>query len=604
MPSFPLKRAFNILDREDQRKLIFITLIQIMTGFFDLAGVFIIGALAALSIQGIEAAPAGNKTGKILRVFHIENFSFQNQIAFLGAWAGGILILKTLISIYFTKKTFRFLSHKSAEVSNKLISKLLSQNILYISERSSQEILYILSQGIESIMLGLVATSLAILSDFAMLIIILIGLLLIDPWVAMITLLIFVATGFILNMFLRTRAQLIGFSLSKLIIRTNQKILEVLKSYRELTIHDRRHYYIKEISDLKHNYATLQAENTFMPYISKYVVESVTVFGTLILAGLEFGTKNAVHSVAILSIFLAASSRIAPALLRIQQGSLTVRNSVGASEGTFVMMEELKRVSEDSKKSKEPNLDYVGFDASLELISVSFSYPKNNNFRIERLNIKLQAGETLAIVGPSGAGKSTLVDLILGIYEPDAGIANISNMPSSDAINYWPGAISYVPQDIAISAGTIRSNIGLGYPKEFITDQMCWDALYFANLSEVVSKLPDKLDFRVGENGEGLSGGQRQRLGIARAMFTSPKLIVFDEATSALDAQTEDLIASSIRNLKGKVTVIVVAHRLSTVRSVDKVLYMAEGKLVAVGSFEEVRQIVPNFDQQASLMGI
>ena len=133
---------------------------------------------------------------------------------------------------------------------------------------------------------------------------------------------------------------------------------------------------------------------------------------------------------------------------------------------------------------------------------------------------------------------------------------------------------------------------------------MCWDALDFANLSEVVSKLPDKLDFRVGENGEGLSGGQRQRLGIARAMFTSPKLIVFDEATSALDAQTEDLIASSIRNLKGKVTVIVVAHRLSTVRSVDKVLYMAEGKLVAVGSFEEVRQIVPNFDQQASLMGI
>jgi ABC-type multidrug transport system fused ATPase/permease subunit len=173
-----------------------------------------------------------------------------------------------------------------------------------------------------------------------------------------------------------------------------------------------------------------------------------------------------------------------------------------------------------------------------------------------------------------------------------------------DAIARWSGAISYVPQDIKIANGSIRENVSLGYPKELATNERVFKALETARLSGLVATLHEGLDAPTGEKGSKLSGGQRQRLGIARALFTSPKLIVFDEATSALDGETESHIADSIQSLKGAVTVIMIAHRLSTVREADVVVYMDSGEIKATGTFEEVRSVVPNFDKQARLMGL
>jgi ABC-type multidrug transport system fused ATPase/permease subunit len=155
-----------------------------------------------------------------------------------------------------------------------------------------------------------------------------------------------------------------------------------------------------------------------------------------------------------------------------------------------------------------------------------------------------------------------------------------------------------------ISNGTIRSNITLGFPDEAGSDQMIWDAITISQLNGYLESLPDKENSKVGDRGAGMSGGQRQRLGIARALFTKPKLLVLDEATSALDGETEANVSAAIRSLKGDVTVILIAHRLSTVREADQVLYLEDGKILATGTFEEVRKAVPNFDRQASLMGL
>ena len=196
------------------------------------------------------------------------------------------------------------------------------------------------------------------------------------------------------------------------------------------------------------------------------------------------------------------------------------------------------------------------------------------------------------------------MDLLLGVIKPNSGSVLISEVPVAEAITYWPGAISYVPQDIKIANGSIRSNVGLGYPDNVATDDRVNRALETAHLSELVASLDQGLDSQTGEKGSKLSGGQRQRLGIARALFTSPKLIVFDEATSALDGETESLISDSIHSLKGKVTVVLIAHRLSTVREADLVVYLESGEVKATGTFEEVRAQVPNFDHQAKLMGL
>jgi ABC-type multidrug transport system fused ATPase/permease subunit len=226
------------------------------------------------------------------------------------------------------------------------------------------------------------------------------------------------------------------------------------------------------------------------------------------------------------------------------------------------------------------------------------------NHALLDVNVSIESGESLAIVGPSGAGKTTFVDVLLGVLKPSSGDVRISDLEPLAAISRWPGAISYVPQDVVISNGTIRENIAMGFPIEVASDELVWDALEIAQLTEFVKSLPLGLDTPVGERGTKISGGQRQRLGIARAMFTKPKLLVLDEATSSLDGQTEADISDAIQRLKGMVTVVLIAHRLSTVRNASLVVYMTNGEIVARGTFEEVRKAVPDFDHQAQLMGL
>jgi ABC-type multidrug transport system fused ATPase/permease subunit len=308
--------------------------------------------------------------------------------------------------------------------------------------------------------------------------------------------------------------------------------------------------------------------------------------------------------VATLAVFLAAGSRIAPAVLRVQQSSISIRGSLGAATPTLDLIDFL-----GSETSPEPVDDLVrinhdGFNATIELNSVSFSYPDAHKQAVSDATVLVSAGQSVAIVGGSGAGKTSLVDLLLGVLTPNFGEIRISGYPPLVSINKWPGAISYVPQDVAISNGTVRDNVALGFSRQFVDDNLVWEALNIAQLSEHVRELPHGLDTEVGERGTKLSGGQRQRLGIARAMFTRPKMLVLDEATSSLDGQTEFDISAAISNLKGTVTVIMIAHRLSTVRHADQLVYLKDGKILATGTFEDVRAQIPDFDHQADLMGL
>ena len=220
------------------------------------------------------------------------------------------------------------------------------------------------------------------------------------------------------------------------------------------------------------------------------------------------------------------------------------------------------------------------------------------------MNLEIASGSVVAIVGSSGAGKTTLVDLMLGVLSPTSGNILISGMSPLEAVRKWPGAISYVPQDVIIINTSIAGNVTMGYPDQENYEPLIEKALETAQLKEFVSSLKHGNKTTVGDRGTSISGGQRQRLGIARALFTMPRLLILDEATSALDGATEANISESINALKGHTTVLMIAHRLSTVREVDLVIYMDRGRVAAVGTFDEVRQQIPNFDQQAKLMGL
>lgn len=573
-------------------------------GILDLLGVVAIGLLGALSITNLQSAEPLERVTWALRFLHISNASLQIQILVLGAGALLFLVGRTILSIYFTRKVLFFLSRRGAKISSNLVSRLLSQSLLKVQERSTQETLFAVTTGVGVITLGVLAAGIVLISDVSLLAVLMVGLFVIDPVTAFATFAVFVLVGILLYRNMHERASSFGITSSELNIKSSEKIVEVFGSYRESVVRNRREFYAREIGNIRLVLADISAEISFMPYVSKYVIETTVIIGALLLGGVQFMLQDAAHAVATLAIFLAAGTRMAPAVLRIQQGSITILTAIGQANPTLDLIDSLEGVPLVEESNDEIDFEHQGFNAEVEITDISLTYPKKDVKAIANVTLRIPKGSSVALVGPTGAGKTTLVDVLLGVFKPDEGSVLISTLPPLQAITNWPGAISYVPQDVMIAAGSIRENVALGYPSELATDELVMSALKIAQLDEFVAQLPMGAETQVGERGTKISGGQRQRLGIARAMFTKPHLLVLDEATSALDGTTEAGISEAIYALRGSTTVVMIAHRLSTVRDADIVVYMSEGKVLATGSFEQVRASVPDFDQQAKVMGL
>jgi ABC-type multidrug transport system fused ATPase/permease subunit len=602
--SMPIFRALRILNSQDRFRIFVVMGIQIFLGLLDLLGVAVIGLLGALSLNGVQSRPPGDRISAFLKIFGLFDEPFQNQAAVLGVTASIVLISRTIISIVLTRKVLFFLSRRGAVISSDLMKKLMSQPLVAIQQKTLYENLYAITGGVSNITLGILGTAVVLVADISLLIIMAVGLLVVDPTMALSTVVFFSLIGYGLYKMMHQKAGRLGLKETELNIQSNEKISEVLSSYRESVVRNRRDYYAREIGVLRFKLADTLAELSFMPNVSKYVIESSVVLGALAISAAQFILQDAGRAIATLAIFLAAGTRVAPAVLRVQQGLMQIRRSLGASSSTLDLIESLKYLPAVEPSSDLIDVLHPGFIPEITMKEVSFSYPDSLSPAIQNANLKIVPGSLIAVVGPSGAGKTTLVDLILGVLDPDQGQVSISGLRASVISKTWPGSVSYVPQDVIIANGTIRSNITLGFPDESGTVEMIMDAIRISQLDDYIENLPEKENSKVGDRGAGMSGGQRQRLGIARALFTKPKLLVLDEATSSLDGETEANVSAAIRNLKGEVTVILIAHRLSTVREADQVIYLEGGRILATGSFEEVRAAIPNFDRQASLMGL
>lgn len=597
-----IRRCFVILSRKDRFRIIQITLIQSSLSFLDLIGVAIVGLLGAIAVNGISSRTPGLRVSKLLEFLNLENSAVQVQVSILAIAASAFLVMKTLISAFLFRRIAYFLSAKASSITVAMNKEILSGDLEQISTQSPMSLLYALTTGVQSITTGIIASLVSMTSDTFMLFVILAGLAIVDPFVALIVVILFGGIGWSLYMLQQKRALLLGIQSAELQVSSARLLLEEFSAFREIFVRDRIAHYELLVKRSREKLSQNVAEMSFMPNISKYVMEIALVLFLLTISSIQFLRTDAVHAVATLALFLAASSRFVPAMLRIQQSALTIRNSLGTALPTLDLYDELSNRSYSSLSPPVASNDSP--EVAINLKDVSFHYIGKKHFELRQINLQIKSGQFVAIVGPSGSGKSTLIDLILGLLTPHSGSVTILGRSPRAAISNYPGLIGYVPQNVYLKHGSIAENIAMGFHSDEINLEQIGIALSQARLDEFVASLSDRERTLLSEEGRTLSGGQRQRLGIARALYTSPQILVLDEATSALDGRTENEISLEIAGLKGLKTIVVIAHRLSTIRDADVIYYLEDGHIEDAGNFEELRSRNKSFAKQAESMGL
>ena len=599
-------KIFQLVNKADKIKLLLVSFIQIFLSFFDLIGVALIGLIGSVSVAAISSTQITGRTETVIKFLGLQDFSSQLQVAILGLVSAVLMVVKTFTSLYLNRKVIFYLSRRGAVISANLTTSLFKKSYADIKKQGSQNLIYSLTSGVNGMTMGVLGSSVALIADLSLLVVLIGGLFLVNATMTFVLFTTLTTIATIMYLIIRNKNKKLAVLGARYGINASSKIFEAVGSYRELTLRGQRQYFADTIGKTRMLQADAGAQASYLMNVNKYVLEAAVVLITLLIAGIQFLLSNAIRSVATLTLFFAAISRIAPAVFRIQQNLLTVKSALGMAQPTLELIYSLnlsinKEGSDESLESAPTT--HEGFISEINVSDLGFKYPGSEEFAVKNINLKFSSGMQVAIVGPSGAGKSTLVDLLLGLYHPSSGNVEISGINAVEAIERWPGAVAYVPQEIQLVSGLISDNILLGFTKSKTNLDSVLNAMKMAELSEYLEN-NKIMEINIGDEGGKLSGGQRQRIGIARALLTNPKILVLDEATSSLDAQTEDNVTRTINKIRQDSLVVIVAHRLATVRRADLVIYMQDGEVKAQGSFEQVRKLIPNFDAQAELMGL
>lgn len=598
-----------MLPKRDRVRFYAITLIQMALSFLDLFGVILIGAVAALGIAKTQGSAIPGMVASLAEKFGISDPLANSVILTLAVLAGSILLLKTFTSFVLTRRLFHFLGARQAELGGRMAKAWLEQPMLVVTEMSRQETAYSLTTGINALSLRMLGNASTTMSELSLLVVMMAGLIFVDPVLTLVVVFFFGITGWVSHRFLSSLIHRLAISEADAEVQSMETIQNAIANLRTITVSGRRSLFAKKFYDLRVSSASSQADLQFLAQIPKFAFEAALVIGGFILCVVEFKYNDAASAIGSITLFLAAASRVTPSLLRLQGASLNMRGSSGTARVTIQMAKSLPLGFQDIEigQISGARIADKGREGTrkggvqIELAGVTYTYPSTDIPALSSINLDVPAGASIAFVGSTGCGKTTLADLVLGLLKPDKGSILIDGVTPGSLINGDPFSIGYVPQDVSLVRGSVRENVAIGIPRAQVEDDLVWDALERAKLADFLRLDRDGLDTEIGEHGLRLSGGQKQRLGIARSLYGEPRLLVMDEATSALDAQTESDVSDAIGELRGQVTIILIAHRLSTVQAVDRIIFMESGRIIGNDTFEGLRRSLPNFDRLVSL---
>jgi len=499
------------------------------------------------------------------------------------AFVLAVFVVKSIVLLLINRYQFNYFAKIQSELSVRLFAKYLLSDYKFFFEANSSVLVRSVTEDIKNVVVLIIFASITIVTELFVAIPLFLFLVWLNPLVSGLTLLMGGVCFYLISIFVSKQLKPLGAVIQADLSKLIQNVQEGVGGIKELKVLARESFFLKSFEQRASSYAFGLGLHLFLNTIPRLILELMFVLIFLVVLLVLSFEGSLYDSLPMLAVYAAASFRLIPGLNR----AAAAFNSFNMGQASLeVMVEGLSDDGPVEKLNPVIKTESIIFE-SLSVNSVTYDYP-NGKKAIREMSFEIQAGEIIGIIGPSGAGKTTLMDLLLGLLKPNNGEIQVNKEDIHNNIKYWQSLIGYVTQNIFLVDGSIRNNIALGLSDTEISDTKVWEALRKANLEAFVKSIPDGLDTQVGERGVKFSGGQRQRIGIARALYRDPPVLVLDEATSALDGESEQEVIKEVALLKGRKTIIIIAHRITSLSACDRILEIENGGLSSVKSYAEI----------------
>ena len=572
--SLRLQKVFWIL----LMGMIFMALIETLTA-----------GSVAIFLSAVTNPEAVFQSAHIERIQQLIGIHFISSplrlILFLSIMTVGIMALQVITRTFVTFYTFLYANYIGTYLGDILLSRILHGPYQWIISKNSADLIQALSWRVHA---GLFFKGiLRALSDIIIVVVMISALFIVQPVVSIPIALIIGVISFLIFTQLRKRLDRISTRLKDYRRYVNRLVHKSIIGVKDIKVYHREHLFKRDYNNLAYVEARLGASQQILAQCTSWFIELAGLFLLSATVCIMFFFTNAtsLKTTGTITLLAASAWRILPAISRITQGLSQLRISIPYVTVILKYLSEIEPSVGSEAEKIISNRKHFKFENKAVFNKVSFAYKGYENYVLNDLTFQIQRGETVGIVGVSGTGKSTLVDLFIGLLAPTSGKIVIDGHDLEDPVNKsnWMLNIGYVPQSPYICVGTVAENVAFGYSNREIDRQQVMKCCNMAAMDDFLWDLPENIDTQIGERGVKLSGGQKQRVAIARALYHSPAVMIFDEATSSLDTKSEKAIQKTIYSLKGKQTLIIIAHRLSTVEQCDKVIWLEQGKVKKIG---------------------
>jgi len=593
------RASLSFLSSRERFVYFLLVVLRCLVGFLDVLGILLVGVVASLGTSQLQSGSGAT----VFFGITLPKLSDGGLLA-LVLFTLAIFIIKAIIAISLTRSITSFVARIETRNANALANHLLRGSLERAKRLSKAEFQYAITESTMWAFTGVLNNIASMASEGFLLLIVAAAFFVVNPIVALFAIAYFALVVLVMQAFIARMLKRAGNDAAAGTVETTNAVSDTLDTFREISVLAKQDLFLGRIHVSRARLARSGATLQFLAGMPRFVIETALILGVVVFVGQQLLSGELATGLATLGIFLAGAVRIVGSLLPLQTAVAALRINAQRAQLAYTLLGEL-RVHEDALAAEPPappSKPVPGGALGVAMTNVSYTYDGDEHPTINGVSLDVMPGQFTAIIGPSGAGKTTMVDLILGLISPQQGSIAIGDVAPNALRLIAPGAVSYVPQKPGLVSGTIAENIALGVPTAEIDRALLDQAVKAAHLETFIDSLPAGLQTSVGKQADALSGGQIQRIGLARALYVQPRLLILDEATSALDAGSEAFISESLRNLRPAVTLVVIAHRLSTVQHADIVHVVEGGRVVASGDFVTVQATVPMVAEYVKLM--